>query len=134
MPSGKEGFEGRDSDLGELPELKPAVASFLQGHQKLWMEEGEEMPPEPTVLDFAEWVHWKAERCDTPSWWMELSTVQEKIIPGSLPGRLEHPSDYHGDYRNWMQKGVLFRLPMLCHAFISKDLCCQLIQSLPVGT
>ena len=33
------------------------------------------MPPEPTVLDFAEWVPWKAERCDTPSWWMELSTV-----------------------------------------------------------
>ena len=27
------------------------------------------------VLDFAEWVHWKTERCNTPSWWMELSTV-----------------------------------------------------------
>ena len=33
------------------------------------------MPPEPTVLDFAEWVQWKAGKCDTPSWWMELSTV-----------------------------------------------------------
>ena len=33
------------------------------------------MPPEPTILDFAEWVPWKVERCDTPSWWMELSTV-----------------------------------------------------------
>ena len=31
MPLGKEGGEGRDSDLGEPPELKPAVASFLQG-------------------------------------------------------------------------------------------------------
>ena len=33
------------------------------------------MPLEPAVLDFAEWVHWKVERCNTPSWWMELSTV-----------------------------------------------------------
>ena len=33
------------------------------------------MPAEPAVLDFAEWVPWKVERCDTPSWWMELSTV-----------------------------------------------------------
>ena len=33
------------------------------------------MPPEPTVLDFAKWVQWKARKCDTPSWWMELSMV-----------------------------------------------------------
>ena len=72
MPLGKEGFEGGDSDLGELPELKPAVASFLWGSLET---SDEEMPLEPTVLDFAKWVHWKAERCNTPSWWMELSTV-----------------------------------------------------------
>ena len=76
MPSGEEGFEGGDFDLGELPELKPAVASVLWGSPETSDEEGEEMPPEPTVLDCAEWFHWKAERCDTPSWWMELSTVQ----------------------------------------------------------
>ena len=75
MPSGKEGPEDRDSDLGELPELKPAVASFLQGSPETLDAEGEEMPLEPAVLDFAEWVHWKAERCNTPSWWVELSTV-----------------------------------------------------------
>ena len=75
MLSGKEGSEGRDSDLGELPELKPAVASFLQGSPETSDDEGEKTPLEPTVLDFAEWVPWKAERCDTPSWWMELSTV-----------------------------------------------------------
>ena len=75
MPSGKEGFKGRDSDLGELPELKSAVASFLWGSPETLDDEGERMPPEPTVLDFSEWVPWKAERCDTPSWWMELSTV-----------------------------------------------------------
>ena len=75
MLSGEEGFEGRDSDLGELPELKPAVASFLWGSPETSDEEGKEMPPEAPVLDFAEWLHWKAERCNTPSWWMELSTV-----------------------------------------------------------
>ena len=75
MPSSKEGFEGGDSDLGEPPELKPAVASFPRGSPETSDKEGEEMPLEPAVLDFAEWVHWKAERCNTPSWWMELSTV-----------------------------------------------------------
>ena len=75
MPSGREGSKGRDSDLGELPELKPAVASFLWGSPETSDDEGDKMPPEPAILDFAEWVPWKAERCDTPSWWMELSTV-----------------------------------------------------------
>ena len=69
-PSGKEGSKGRDFDLGELPELKPAVGSPETSNGK-----GKETLPEPTVLDFDEWVHWKAERCDTPSWWMELSKV-----------------------------------------------------------
>ena len=75
MPSGKEGSKGRDSDLGELPELKPAVASFLQGSPETLNDKGKKMPLELAVLDFAEWVLWKAERCETPSWWMELSTV-----------------------------------------------------------
>ena len=75
MSSGKEGSKGGDSDLGEPPELKPAVASFLWGSPETSNDDGKEMPPEPTVLDFAEWVHWRVERCDTPSWWMELSTV-----------------------------------------------------------
>ena len=75
MLSGEEGFEGRDSDLGEVLELMPAVASFMWGSPETSDEEGKEMPPEPPVLDFAEWVHWKVERCNTPSWWMELSTV-----------------------------------------------------------
>ena len=75
MPSGKEGSEGGDSDLGELLELKPAVASFLWGSPETLDDEGKKTPLEPTVLDFAEWVPWKAEKCDTPSWWMELSTV-----------------------------------------------------------
>ena len=75
MLLGKEGCEGRDSDLGELPELKPAVASFLQGSPETLDEEGEKLPPEPPVSNYAKWVHWKVERCKTPNWWMELSTV-----------------------------------------------------------
>ena len=75
MLLGKEGFEGGEADLGELPELKPAVASFLQGSPETSDNEGEKMPPEPTVSDSAEWVTWKAKRCNTPNWWMELSTV-----------------------------------------------------------
>ena len=40
MPSGKAGSKGGDSDLGELPELKPAVASFLQGSPETLDDEG----------------------------------------------------------------------------------------------
>ena len=74
-PSGREGSEGGDFDLWELLELKPAVASFLWGSPETSDNEGEKMPLEPTILDFAKWVPWKAEKCNTPSWWMELSTV-----------------------------------------------------------
>ena len=75
MPSGKEGSKGRDADLGELLELAPTVASFLWGSLETSDNEGGKTPPEPAVLDFAEWVQWKAGKCDTPSWWMELSMV-----------------------------------------------------------
>ena len=33
------------------------------------------------------------------------------MIPGSLPGRLEHPLDCHGGYRNWMQEGPTLQAP-----------------------
>ena len=75
MLLGKEGGEGRDSDLGDPLELKPAVASFLQGLPGTSDEEGKKMLPEPPVSNLAKWVNWKAERCNTPSWWMELLTV-----------------------------------------------------------
>ena len=75
MPSGNKESKGRDADLGELLELAPTVASFQYGSPEPSDNEGKETLPEPTVLDFAEWVQWKAGKCDTPSWWMELSTV-----------------------------------------------------------
>ena len=40
MPSGDEGSKGRDADLGELPELVPTVASFLQGSPETSDNEG----------------------------------------------------------------------------------------------
>ena len=54
------------------------VASFLQGLLETSDEEGKKMPPEPTILDFNLWVPWKAERCETPDWWRELSAVLGK--------------------------------------------------------
>ena len=74
----KRGPEGRGSDLEELPELKLMVASFLQGLLETSDDEGEKMPPEPAILDFSLWVPWRAERCEIPDWWMELSAVLEK--------------------------------------------------------
>ena len=78
MPSGKEGSDSGEADLGELLELRPVVASFLQGSPETSDNKGKKTPLEPAVSDSAEWVMWKAKRCDTPNWWMELSTVPEE--------------------------------------------------------
>ena len=50
------GSEGRDSDLGEPPQLQAEVASFLQGSSEMPEEENEEMSPEPPVSQPTEWV------------------------------------------------------------------------------
>ena len=84
MPSGNEESKGGDTDLGELPELAPTVASFLWGSLETSDNKGGEMPPEPTVLDFAEWVQWKAGKCDTPSWLMNYPWFQGKTTPEEL--------------------------------------------------
>ena len=75
---GEEGPNGRGSDLEELSELKPTVASFLRGLLETSEDEGKKMPLEPAVLEFSLWVPWKAERCETPEWWTELSAVPGK--------------------------------------------------------
>ena len=123
MPSGDKESKGRDADLGELPELAPMVASFLWGSLETSDNEGRVTLPEPAVLDFTEWVQWKAGKCDTPSWWMELS-----MVPGEDNTR-----------ELTRQVRASFGLPwwlweLLCHAFSGKLLCCHLTQSLPVGT
>ena len=75
MPPGEMESEDGVSNLGELPELKAEVASFLEGSSEASDGESEEMPPELAVSKFANWVRWKVGKCDTPSWWVELSTV-----------------------------------------------------------
>ena len=75
MPPSKMESEDGVSDLGELPDLKVEVASFLEGSTEVSDGNSEEGPPEPSVLKFTEWVRWKVGKCDTPNWWAELSTV-----------------------------------------------------------
>ena len=69
------GSEDRASNLGELPELKVEVASFLEGSSEASDGESKEGPLEPSVLKFANWVRWKVGKCNTPNWWAELLTV-----------------------------------------------------------
>ena len=64
--------------MEELPELKPMVASFLQGSPETLDDKGKKTPLKPSFLDFSLWVPWKAERCETPDWWRELSAVLGK--------------------------------------------------------
>ena len=71
----EQGSNGNGSDLEELPELKPMVASFLRGSPKTSEDKDEETSLEPLVMEFSQWVPWKAERCKTLEWWPELSTV-----------------------------------------------------------
>ena len=61
--------------IEELLELKAEVASFLEGSSEMLDGESKEMPPELAVLKFTNWVRWKVGKCNTPSWWAELSTV-----------------------------------------------------------
>ena len=69
------GATDKGSDLEEPPELGPAVASFLRGSPETSKDEGNRAPLEPTVLEFSQWVPWKAEKCETPDWWTKLLTV-----------------------------------------------------------
>ena len=71
----EEGTDGKDSDLEEPLELKLAVAFFLRGLPDTSEDEGNRMPPEPAVLEFSQWVPWKAKRCKTLERWTELLTV-----------------------------------------------------------
>ena len=64
-------------DLGEPPQLKVEVASFLQGSSETPEDKDEVMLPEPSVYKSAKWVRWRAEKCEIPNWWAELSTVLE---------------------------------------------------------
>ena len=89
--------------------MKSMVASFLRGSLETSEDEGKKMPLEPAVLEFSQWVPWKAGRCKTPEWWTELSTV---------PGR--------EDYRKLAREvRASFRLPQQLWELGSKEATCQ---------
>ena len=75
MLSSGTGSEGRDSDLGDPPQLQAEVASFLQCSSKTAEEDSEGISLEPPISQPAKWVWWRAETCDIPNWYAELSTV-----------------------------------------------------------
>ena len=68
MGSSEEGATSKSSDLEEPLELGLMVASFLRGLPETSEDEGNRVPPEPAVLEFSQWVPWKAEKCKTPDW------------------------------------------------------------------
>ena len=73
-PSEMESEDGT-SNLGEPPELKAEVASFLEGSLEVSDGDSEEGWQVPSISKFANWVRWKVGKCNTPDWWAELSTV-----------------------------------------------------------
>ena len=75
MPPSETGSEDRTPSLGELPELKAEVASFLEGSSEVSDGKSKEGPLEPSVSKFTNWVRWKVGKCNTPNWWAELLTV-----------------------------------------------------------
>ena len=74
-PLVEQGPKGGDSDLGDLPQLQAEVASFLQCSPKTAKEDSKGTSLEPPISQHTEWVQWKAEKCEVPDWYAELSTV-----------------------------------------------------------
>ena len=67
-----------DFNLEESPELGLEVACFLQEPAKSLEEENVKMPsPKPPIEELEEWLIWKAQAYETPSWWQELTMVPE---------------------------------------------------------
>ena len=116
------GIQSGEADLGEPLELKPAVASFLwgsPGNIGRWGQEDATVACCLKTLLSGSRGRPKGATPLTGGWNYQQS--QEKMIPGSLPGRSEHPSSYHVGYRNWMQKWPHFGLLLLCHVFVGRN-------------
>ena len=93
---GETGSGSKDSDLGDPPKLKAEVTSFLQGLSEM---SGEEDPIlEPPVSQPADWVRWRAEECNLPTWWRELTTVQgedTKTLAREVRASFQFPQHRH---------------------------------------
>ena len=76
--SGGEEATTEDPNLEELLELGLEVTCFCRGLAENSEEEDEKVPsPKPPVEELQEWVKWKAEAYEMPSWWRELMKVPE---------------------------------------------------------
>ena len=115
--------EDRASNLGELPELKVEVASFLEGSSETLDGESEEMPPEPAVLKFTNWVRWKAGKCDTSGWWAELSTVPGEDNTRRLAQEVRASFQLPRQMHELEPEEALSRQPLHCHVSTAKGLC-----------
>ena len=134
MPLGKEGSQGGGSDLEELLELKPTVASFQRGSLETLDEEGKKMPPEPNITDFGQWVSWKSERCETPDWWEELLAVPGKEDARRLAREVRASFTLPQQMWEFDSRRPLSRLPLHCHVSAGRSLCPQPTPSLHAGT
>ena len=105
MPPSEMESEDRASNLGEPPELKAEVASFLEGSSEVSDGDSEEGSLELSMSKFADWVRWKAGKCNTPDWWAELLTV-----PGEDETR-----------RLAQEVRALFQLPRQIHELDPKE-------------
>ena len=133
MPQGKEGSQGGGSDLGELPELKPTVASFLQGSPETSDEEGINMPPEPNIMDFSLWAQWRAEMCETLEWWEELLAVPGNMDMRKLARQVRASFLLPQQLWEWDTREATLQAPLQDHVFKEKGSCPQPIQSSCAG-
>ena len=61
-------------------------------------EESKEISLEPPISQPAEWVRWKAKRCDVHDWWVELTTVPLEDIeklPQQVRASFKLPKHMH---------------------------------------
>ena len=111
------------------------VASFLEGSTEVSDGDSKEGPLELSVLKFADWVRWKAGKCDTPNWWAELSTV-----PGEdETRRLAQEVRASFQLPRWMHeldpKEAPFQAPPVPPCLhCTRDLYLQLCPSMPART
>ena len=133
MPLGEEGAQVGGSDLEEPLELKPMVASFLQGSLGTSDKEDEKMPPEPDTADFGQWIKWKLERCKHQIGGGNCWQYQGRKTPKGWLGRSGHLSHFHSICGSWTQWRPPFRLPLHCHISAKRSLCPMLTPSLHAG-
>ena len=128
-PLGKEGSQGRGSDLGELPELKPTCHFLPVRVTKNFRWRGWEHTSESDIMDFSLWTQWRAETCETPEWWEELLAV-----PGNMDMRkLARQVRASLLLPQWLweldTREATLQAPLHHHVFKEKGLCPQPIQS-----